>query len=109
VVKDNWSVSLSSCNSVLSSPSAAADSGTFTWDVNSGTENIYPVSSSSWTSWSTYFSNTDSANCPITACALYESGCSTALTSPVSIASSSPWLVTAEKGIVAGYTQSMCV
>jgi hypothetical protein len=84
-------------------PSATADSGTLDFDMSSPTEIIYPTSDS-WTSWNVYFSNTDTTNCPITSCSLFESGCSTSMTNPVSIGGSTPWLVTARRDDTDGYT-----
>ena len=61
------------------------------------------------TSWDSYFSNTDSTNCPVTSCTLYESDCTTVLSSPVSIGSSTPWDITALRNTLAGYSQTMCI
>ena len=59
--------------------------------------------------WDTYFANTDSTHCGINECILYESDCSTVMTSPISMGASTPWDVTALKNIAAGYTLSLCV
>jgi hypothetical protein len=58
--------------------------------------------------WDTYF-NTDSTNCPIISCTLYDSDCITISTDKVTMESSSPWSVTAMKNEIAGYTKTMCV
>jgi hypothetical protein len=82
-----------------------SNSATLPFDLASASNSvvIYPVISS-WVSWNTYFSNIDSTNCPITSCSLFESDCTTSLSSPVSMESSSPWSVTAMKNEVSGYS-----
>jgi hypothetical protein len=91
-------------------PLAASDSGELTYDLDVGetSAQIYPTTST-WTDWNTYFGNTDTNNCGITSCTLYESDCSTALSNPVSMAGVSPFDVTALKNVLAGYSQTMCV
>lgn len=65
--------------------------------------------SGSWTSWDDYFSNTDSSNCPITECSLYESDCSTGFSGDVFIDSSTPLLVEMLRNQINGYSHSLCV
>jgi hypothetical protein len=103
VQKDNWSVNLLDCQNAISDPASAPTSSSLTYNPATSSSIIYPISST-WTSWDSFFSNSDTTNCAITSCSLYEADCSTALSSPVSIGSSSPWNVAATQNILAGYT-----
>jgi len=62
-----------------------------------------------WSDWDSYFSNTETSDCPITGCTLYESDCSTVMSSPISIGVSSPWDIFANIAIPAGYSETLCV
>jgi hypothetical protein len=90
-------VTLSSCAGVLSVPSAAPDaSGAALMDYHSSytdSDIFITGASGTWTDWNTYFSNTDTSNCPITSCTLYENDCTTAMSGDVFMDSSTPWLV----------------
>jgi hypothetical protein len=74
---------------------------------DSGSESINIISGA-WTDWDTFLSNSDC--CPIiTSCSLFEQGCLNAMSSPVSMESSSPWVINAENDWDAGYDQTLCV
>jgi hypothetical protein len=103
IQKDNWSVNLIDCENAISNPASAPTASSLTYDAATSSVVIYPISTT-WTSWDSFFSNSDTTNCAITSCSLYESDCSTALSSPVSVGASSPWDVAASKNILAGYT-----
>jgi hypothetical protein len=95
------------CSSVLSA-STSAESVSVSYHSSTTSEEVNIISSS-WTSWNVFFSNSDTTNCPITSCSLYESGCSTEMNDPVNMGDSTPWDMTAEKDRTAGYSQSLCV
>jgi hypothetical protein len=57
------------CSSVLSSPTSP-ESVSLAYDSSTNTEAIQITST--WTDWNTHFLNTDSTNCPITSCSLYD-------------------------------------
>ena len=60
--------------------------------------------------WTTFFVNSDTANCPIVECALKLPGCSTAYTSgELSISGTDPFTLTANKNVVAGWTETVCI
>jgi hypothetical protein len=59
--------------------------------------------------WGTYFSNSNPNFCGISQCSLYEDDCTTAMSDPISMDSSSPWDMKARKDIDAGYTQIICI
>ena len=104
VTENRWVVTLTGCGSTLTAPTSTPDPVSLTYSSSDSSDRIYPLSSMSSTDWDTYFANTASSNCPITSCSLFEAGCSTALTSPVSIGSTSPFNVIALKSDAAGYT-----
>ena len=64
--------------------------------------------------WDTFFANSDAANCPVTSCTLYGFDCSTAYatayTGPeMSVAASTPFVITAMNDNAAGWTEAVCV
>ena len=61
--------------------------------------------------WTTYFTNADTTYCPITSCSLKNAGCGGAFSgAQLSIPSAaSPWSVSANKNVVAGYNEKTCV
>ena len=71
------------------------------------------IPSSPFTTWDAFFQNTDTTNCPITSCSLYDSGsCGTGAYSgaaEVSMDASSPWGITASVTETAGYSWPTCV
>jgi hypothetical protein len=73
----------------------------------------FTYSSSAWPylySWDpeVYFSNSDSLNCPITSCSMYEGDCSTPRIDTVIMAASSPWAIAAAQNIIWGYGLTPC-
>jgi hypothetical protein len=90
-------VTLIGCGSTLSVPPATPDAVSMTYSISDSDDVIYPLSSMSSTDWNTYFSNSDSTNCGITSCSIFETSSSTSLTTPISIGSSTPFDVTALK------------
>jgi hypothetical protein len=81
---------------------------TLIYSASDTSEVIHPLEDMASTDWNTYLSNTETANCPITSCTLFEAGCSTPLTSPISMGAL-PFDVTALKNDPVGYTQDMCI
>jgi hypothetical protein len=83
---------------------------TLTYEA-SGSEVIKP--SNSYSTMDTLFTNTDTDNCPITSCTLYDAGsCGTGTFSgaaDITIGSTAPFEITASKGVAAGYTYNICV
>jgi hypothetical protein len=84
---DDWVVTqtASPCASTLTVPSSDPGTLSLTYSSSAGNykHNWYPEE---------YFSNTDSSNCPITSCTLYDSDCSTERTANVYIpGSESDW------------------
>ena len=68
--------------------------------------NYNAVGSSTWSTngWTDIFENADSVNCPVTSCVLRENTCTSANTYiQLSIAGSSPWIVTLVHSNVQGY------
>ena len=84
--------------SVISSPTSSAIEGYNT------SPNTITVS----TSWSNFFQTSDSTNCPITSCSLSLRGCTGSPTYS-SMSSSSPFGITSQRNVQAGYTEQLCV
>jgi len=89
----------------LSSLSAAAPSNpTFAYDAVTTIETIG--------GWSLFVANSDAANCPVTSCSIYD-GSSSCLISylggQLSVASTDPFTITANKNVQAGWTETVCV
>jgi hypothetical protein len=101
-------LTITDCSSTLTLPSAA-DAVSLLYSSSDLSDVIHPSSGMSSSDWDSYLTNSDTSNCPITTCSLFEAGCSTLLSSPVSMEASTPWDVTALTNFPAGYTQSMCV
>jgi hypothetical protein len=64
--------------------------------------------------WTDFFQNSDTTNCPVTACTLYASPCPTAYATTYSsgkqlMSGISPWGITANKNILAGWTETVCI
>ena len=102
-------MTLTGCGDKLTAPSATPDAISMTYSISDSDDMIYPLSSMSSTDWDTYFANSDSTNCGITSCSLFENGSSTALTTPISIGSSTPFDVTALKSDIAGYSLTISI
>ena len=88
------SIALTNVASTPSNPSFAYNSA--------GTESVGDMN--------TFFVNADSTNCAITSCTVFLADCSSAYTSGlISMASSSPFAMTANRNEVGGYTETVCV
>ena len=58
--------------------------------------------------WTIFVTNADTTNCAITSCVLKESGCGSAY-SAGELTITSPWTVTANQNVQAGYSEPVCV
>ena len=110
---DQYTSVQADCSNVLTVPTTAPDAVTLSYSYNScpgyGCETIHPDSSYSSTQWDNYFSNTDSTNCAISSCTLYDTGCVTERSTNVWMESSSPWDVIADRNDLTGYDLTLCV
>lgn len=101
----------SPCTSSITAPAATSTTYQYTL-AGASTSGTYQPSGS----WDSYFSNTDTANCPITSCNLYTydaagSTCeANVLSDPrISISGTSPWVISVSKAYSNGYTIRFCL
>jgi hypothetical protein len=64
---------------------------------------------SSFNDWDDHFNNQYTTDCPITSCSLYENDCSTSFSGNVAMSATSPWSITMDRTITAGYQYDLCV
>jgi hypothetical protein len=112
VQETRWVVTLVGCSSSLTVPSSSPSAKSLTY--YSSTSSYYTsyeiyLDSSGWDYSYGYFSNSMSSDCPITSCSLYDSDCSTPRSTDISMDSSSPWDVHADRTVLAGYSYTICV
>ena len=108
---DNWDITLNGldCSNTLSHSGSLFVTNNIAY-VAGQNQDITP------SDWNTYFSNTDSTNCPITECGIHahddcQDGASTktSANSNVWMSTSSPWTLTMSKQEVNGYNDHFCI
>lgn len=99
---DNFKVTqIRNCGSALTAKADAPSSKEFNY-VASGLEALG--------GWSTFFDNADDSNCGISSCVLKNSDCTGDYPGgQLSVGSGSLFVVSANKGIQAGWTETVCI
>jgi hypothetical protein len=108
ITKDNYIVTQNEhiCYSVLAAIGTAPTNPSLTYDAVTTTQSVGDMD--------TFFTNTDTINCAISSCTMYGSDCSTAYATAypltyLSMASSTPWGITATKNINVGWAETICM
>ena len=109
---DNWVISQSHrCKVVFPAIELSYSDISLPYNPSLGSQVIYP--SSEFFSWDEFFGNTDSENCPITSCQIFEAGdCGNdplTSSSNFEIEETYPWDIEASLTVSAGYIESICV
>jgi len=90
------------CSIALVAPASAPTNPTLAYNTGTPTSQVG--------SWTDFMQNSDATNCGITSCLIKRPACNAAyVPGELSIAGSSPWAITANQNIQAGYTETICV
>jgi len=100
---DNYVVTqIMDCSTALTSIAGNPTNPVLTY--NSGTP------TSALGGWTIFVANADTTNCAITSCVLKASGCGSAYSAgELTIGGLTPWTVTANQNVQAGYDETVCV